>query len=593
MNAPRPLAPAASGEIADTLRELRPYFVRCTWFTVIASVLTLVSSWYMLEVYDRVVNSRNAFTLLMLTLVVLAAFALMQVLEWAHSEEMREAGNAFDGKIRDRVFNAAFEANLRKLPGGTPQPLIDLRTLREFLGSGLVRSVMEVPVALIFLLVLYAIQPMLALVGLLGAAAQALIAWMNERSTQPPLSAANRHALAAQQYADGTIRNAQVIEAMGMLRDIHSRWFSKQSEFLKLQVVASDRAGVYTALSKFLQTTLSSALLGLGAYLLLNQQMTGGGGMIIIASIIGGRVLQPLVGVVTQWRSGINARDAHSRLASLLTAVPAKPNAMSLPAPRGRFTAENLIVAAPNTQTPILKGVSFALNPGEVLAVIGPSACGKTSLARAMMGLWPSVGGKARLDGADIHAWGKEELGPHVGYLPQGVELFDGTIAENIARFGDIDMIKVEAAARIVGVHDLIDSLPEGYETDVGSDGARLSGGQRQRIGLARALYGDPRFIVLDEPNSSLDEAGEAALLAAIRDAKARGTTVVVITHRINLVTAADKVLLMRDGAVQLFGPRDEVTAALAKANQEAAARAQRIAAQPTHAGRAAPEIAS
>jgi ATP-binding cassette subfamily C exporter for protease/lipase len=376
---------------------------------------------------------------------------------------------------------------------------------------------------------------------------------------------------------------------MGMLKDIHRRWYGKQKEFLDLQVVASDRAGVYTSISKFLQTSISSGMLGLGAWLTLTQQMTGGGGMIIIGSIIGGRVMQPLVQVVTQWRVAVNARDALARLEALLTAVPKKVKGMPLPPPRGRLTAENLIVGAPNMQAPILKGVSFGINAGEVLAVIGPSACGKTTLARAITGLWPSVGGKARLDGADVHAWNKEELGPNIGYLPQGVELFEGTVAENIARFGEIDMIKVEAAAQSVGVHEFILSLPQGYDTEIGPEGARLSGGQRQRVGLARALYGDPRFIVLDEPNSSLDESGEAALLNAIKEAKARGTTVVTITHRVNLVMAADKVLVLRDGTVQLFGPRDEVAAALAKANQEAAARTQ----QQAPAGRITPEIAA
>jgi ATP-binding cassette subfamily C exporter for protease/lipase len=591
MNAPRPNAPAS--EVRAALAKLRPFFVRSAWFSTIASLLVLGSSWYMLEVYDRVVNSRSITTLVMLTIAVLTCYAVMEILEWAHGEEMREAGLAFDASMRNRVLTAAFGANLRKLPGGNSQPLSDLRTLREFLPSPVLRAVMESPMAVVFLFVLLWIHPYLALAGLFGAVAQTLVTWMNERATQPPLSAANRNAIAAQQYADGTIRNAQVIEAMGMLRDIHKRWFAKQSEFLQLQVQASERAGVYTAISKFFQTVLSSGLLGIGAYLLLQRELAGGAGMIIIASIIGGRVLQPLVQVVSQWRAVVQARDALTRLDVLLASVPQKPASMSLPAPRGKFNAENLLVAAPGAQVPILKGVTFALNPGDVLAVIGPSACGKTTLARAIIGLWPSMGGKARLDGADVHAWDKGELGPHIGYLPQGIELFDGTIAENIARFGEVDMLKVEAAARQAGLHEFISALPDGYETEVGSEGARLSGGQRQRVGLARAMYGDPSFLVLDEPNSSLDDAGEAALMAAIRAMKQRGATIVVITHRASLVNVADLVLLMRDGSVQIFGPRDEVTAALARASQEAAARAQQAAAQQNAAARAVPGLAT
>lgn len=569
-----------SSELRDAFGPLRPYFVKSAWFGVVAGLLVLMPSWYMLEVYDRVVNSRSHMTLLMLTLLVLAAYVVMEILEWAHNEEMREAGLVLDRLMGDRIFTASFEANLKHIPGGTTQPLNDLRTVRDFLPSPLLKSLIDAPVALVFLVLIFAISPVLGYAGLVGAIAQTFVAWLNERSTQPPLSAANRSSFAAQQYADGTLRNAQVIEAMGMLGDIHKRWIAKQREFLGLQALASERAGVYTAISKFLQTVMASLLLGLGAWLLLRNQLNGGAAMMIVGSILGGRVLQPLVQIVTQWRTAVNARDAFHRLESLLTAVPVKPDSMELPVPRGRLVAENIIAIAPGTQTPILRGVTFGLNPGEVLAVIGPSASGKTTLARVLAGIWPSAGGKARLDGADVHAWDKNELGPHVGYLPQGVELFDGSLAENIARFGQMEKAKVENAARAVGLHEFIMALPQGYDTEVGPEGARLSGGQRQRVGLARALYGDPVFVVLDEPNSSLDETGEAALAAAIAEYKARGTTFVVITHRTSLMGVSDKVLLLRDGSAQAFGPRDEVLAALQKAAQEAAAKAQAAAQQ-------------
>jgi ATP-binding cassette subfamily C exporter for protease/lipase len=488
---------------------------------------------------------------------------------------MTTAGLELDRRIGNRIFDASFAANLKRLPGGTTQSFSDLKVLRDFLPSPLLRSIVELPVALVFLVIVSIVNPWLGVAALVGAILQTLVTWLNERSTQPPLSEANRASFVAQQYADGSLRNAQVIEAMGMLADIHGRWLKKQREFLGLQARASESAGVFTAISKFLQTVMSSLLLGLGALLLLRNELNGGGGMLVVGWILGGKVLQPLVQIVMQWRSGVAARDAYARLDALLTAVPGKSNAMTLPAPRGRLSAESLLVPAPGTQTPIIRNANFQLNPGDVLAVIGPSASGKTTLARVLTGVWPSLAGKARLDGVDIHTWDKSELGPHVGYLPQGVELFDGTVAENIARFGEVDMIKVEAAARAVGLHEFILSLPQGYESELGPEGARLSGGQRQRVGLARALYGDPVFVVLDEPNSSLDDAGDAALADAILQAKARGTTFVVITHRTSLLKACDKILLMRDGTQQAFGPRDEVMAALAKANQEAAARAQ------------------
>ncbi|OYU45501.1 MAG: hypothetical protein CFE44_07150 [Burkholderiales bacterium PBB4] len=291
---------------------------------------------------------------------------------------------------------------------------------------------------------------------------------------------------------------------------------------------------------------------------------------------MGGRVLAPLVQVVTQWRGVVNVRDAWARLDQLLVAIPPRLPTMSLPAPKGFLQVENIIAGAPNNPQAILRGVNFNLAPGEVLAVVGPSAAGKTTLARLLVGSWPTASGKVRLDGADIFSWDKAELGPHIGYLPQGVELFDGTLAENIARFGKVEMAKVRAAATSVGLHEFISQLPQGYDSPVGNEGALLSGGQRQRVALARAIYGDPVFVVLDEPNSSLDEAGDAALSSAIVELKARGTTFVVMTHRTSILAVSDKMLLLRDGQMQAFGPRDDVIAAINKANAQATSTAVR-----------------
>lgn len=576
----RPGLPGAAqrSELWQTLQPLRPYFVRSIWFTVIATLLQLASTGYMMEVYGRVVNSRSHITLLMLTLLVLFVWLIMELLEWAHSAEMHHAGLAFDKATNARVFRLAFEANLRRVPGGSAQTITDLRTVREIFKSPVITAIMESPVSFVFLILIFAISPVLGWVAVATAVLQLAIALLNERSTQPPLTAANRSAIEAQQTADASLRNAQVIEAMGMLRNVHQRWFAKQREFLNRQAIASDKAGIYSSLSKLLQLVTTSGLLGLSTWLFMHNMLNGGASMMIISSILGGLMLKPLVQVVAQWRNLVNARDAWRRLSTLMAALPPKPEAMPLPPPRGAVTAEALVAVAPGTQASILRGVSFALNPGEVLAVIGPSAAGKTTLARVLAGLWPSMGGKARLDGVDLFTWDKAELGPHVGYLPQDVELFDGSIADNIARFGDTDLRQVQDAARAVGLHEFIESLPEGYDTDVGPEGARLSGGQRQRIGLARALYGHPVFVLLDEPNSSLDEAGDAILNQAIARYKAQGTTFIVITHRTGLLKVVDKILLLRDGQTQAFGPRDDVLAALQKAQQGAA---QPGAAQP------------
>ncbi|OIP14799.1 MAG: type I secretion system permease/ATPase [Comamonadaceae bacterium CG_4_10_14_0_8_um_filter_57_29] len=565
-------------ELRQAVSDLNPFFKQAAWFSLFSSLLVLAPSGYMLEVYDRVVNSRSHMTLAMETLLVLAAFVLMEVLEWVRSEVMHEASLAFDRKLSSRIFSAIFEANLKRMPGGTAQPMNDFRSVRDFLHTPVLLALMEAPVSLVFLILIFAISPVLGWAAVVAAVLQTFVGWLNERSTQPPLMAANRSASAAQQYADGTLRNAQVIESMGMLRDIHQRWISKQQEFLGLQAQASDHAGFYQAIGKFLQNTVSSMLLGLGAWLLLRNELNGGAAYMIVGSILGGRVLAPLVQIVAQWQTVVTVRGAYNRLDNLLASVPLRPAGMPLPAPQGQLMVENIMASAPGNQVPILKGISFGLQPGEVLAVVGPSASGKTTLARLLVGLWPAMNGKVRLDGADVFTWNKAELGPYLGYLPQGVELFDGSVAENIARFGAVDMTKVEAAARAVGLHEFILAQPQGYDSSVGREGAKLSGGQRQRVALARAIYGKPAFVVLDEPNSSLDEQGDAALGNAISQLSASGTTFVVMTHRTSVLAVANKMLVLRDGQAQMFGPRDDVLKALneaaAKARQPATASA-------------------
>jgi ATP-binding cassette subfamily C exporter for protease/lipase len=438
---------------------------------------------------------------------------------------------------------------------------------------------MEAPVSLVFVGLMFAISPVLGWSAVVGSLVQVFVGWINDRSTRPPLVSANRCAIEAQQYADAALRNSQVIESMGMLQDVHRRWMGKRRDFLQREAVASDRAGAYQAVSKFLQVTVGSLLLGLGAWLLLKNQLNGGAGMMVVGSILGGRALAPLVQLVTQWRAVVNACDAWRRLDSLLNAIAPRPDAMSLPPPKGTLQVESLVAGAPGNGPAILKNVAFGLAPGEVLAVVGPSAAGKTTLARLIVGLWPAASGKVRLDGADVFAWDKSELGPHIGYLPQDVELIEGTLAENIARFGEVRPSKVKAAALAVDLHAYITSLPLGYDSPIGPEGTVLSGGQRQRVALARAIYGEPALVVLDEPNSSLDDTGDAALAAAILNLKARGTTFVVMTHRTSVLAVADKMLVLCDGAMQAFGARDEVLAALRQATEQAADRARKAVA--------------
>ena len=565
-------------ELTRAIEPIKPEILKAIGFSTVISLLALAPTAYMLEVYDRVVNSRSGVTLVMLTMMVVLAYGVMEILEKVRGALLRASGVRLDEQLSARIYGAMFQGFLKRQIGGSLQAMNDLKTVREFLFNPALLAVMEAPVALVALVLIFAISPVLGWSAVVGAIAQMSVAWFNEKATRAPLLEANRAAIGAQQFADASLRNAHVMESMGMLDAVHERWQKRQREFLMLQAKASEGAGLWTAMSKLVQQIMGSLLLGLGAWLLLGNALNGGSSMMIIGSVLGGRVLAPLGQVVAQWNSVVNFRGAWSRLEALLVAMPPKLDAMPLPAPKGLLTVEGLMAGAPGQNVPIIRGIQLALMPGEVLAVVGPSASGKTTLARMLVGLWPAMSGKVRLDGADVHAWDKSELGPYVGYLPQGVELLEGTVAENISRFGDLDMAQVEAAAKLVGLHDLILALPDGYNTAIGRDGAVLSGGQRQRVGLARALYGKPVFVVLDEPNSSLDEAGDAALAAAIAALKQLGTTFVVMTHRTSILGVADKMLLMRDGAQQMFGPRDEVLKAL-QPQAPAQAQVQQVAA--------------
>ena len=575
MNAVTSPRPAGSGPGAVPPSELRLAFAAQgrTWrrvfgFSVAAGLLTLAPSVYMLEVYGRAVDSANLTTLAMLTVAVLGAYVVMEALDWVRTSLLHEAGIEADRSVSPRLFSMLFDSRYAGRTGASGlQPMHDWRTVREFVESPFVLAAMDVPVATLFLVLVFAIDAALGWLTVAGAIVQVGIAWATERSTQPPLREANRSAMAAQQFADASLRNVEVVEALGMLPDLHGRWMERQREFLAQQARASLAAGALQSAARMVQQVMGSALLGFSAWLAMTGGLAGGPAMMIVASIIGGRVLSPLVQMVAQWRLVVNARDAWGRLDAFMSAMPRREPAMPLPAPQGRLTVEQLVAGPPPLpgQTPVahLRGIQFSLQPGEVLAVIGPSGAGKTTLARLLVGFWPAMSGKVRLDGVDVHGWDKEELGPHVGYLPQGVEIFDGTLAENVARFGEVEPGRIDAALRAAGLESFVASLPQGADTRIGRDGVVLSGGQRQRVALARALYGDPALLVLDEPDASLDTAGDEALAQALRDLKGRGATVVIVTHRAGLLALTDRVLLLHEGVQQAFGPTAEVMAAL------------------------------
>jgi len=557
-------------ELQAGVASVRAHLWRAFGFGLCASVLGLAPSWYMLEVYDRVLNSRSSFTLLMLSVAVLLAYALIQAQEWARTALMRTAGEAFDRALRPRIFHAALAASRSRGVGGGAQALADLRSVREFFDSPVLVAVFESPTVLVFLVLLLVISPWLALVAVTAALLQCLIGWLNERATGETLRQANRRSVGAQLYAEQLLHNAQVVQAMGMVGAVHRRWLDGQREALALQQAASQAAGNWQAGGRLLQNIVSSGLLGLSCWLLLNGHLNGGAGMLVVAGILGGRALAPFIQVVTRWQAVIHALEAWSRLAQLLKAHPAATPGMPLPAPAGAVAVEHVSVNAPGSGLPLLRDLHFMLQPGDALAVVGPSSAGKTTLARVLLGLWPAHSGKVRLAGADVSTWDKSELGPHLGYLPQGVELLDGSLAANICRFGAIDPQRLQAVIEETGLGPFVQELPQGLDTPVGPAGAVLSGGQRQRVGLARALYGEPALVVLDEPNAHLDEAGDTALVRAIESRKRQGTTFVVITHRSSVLAACDKLLLLQEGRQQAFGPRDEVLAAISQASARA-----------------------
>ncbi len=560
-------------EIALALIEFKGAFRTVGIFSAIINVIMLVPALYMLQVFDRVLSSRNETTLLMLTVMVLGAYLLMNALEFIRSFVLIRLGARLDMKLNKRVYTAAFEQNLKQDGGNAGQALHDLTNIRQFLtGNGLF-AFFDAPWFPIYLAVIYLFSPLLGMFALGGTVILIVLAYVNEVITKKPLAEASNMAVASGNLATNNLRNAEVISAMGMLPNLMSRWFKLHGQFLRLQAEASEKAGIVSALTKFVRMSMQSLILGLGALLVLDGKITPG--MMIVGSILMGRATAPVDQLIGIWKNWSSTRSAYQRLVKLLEANPASEAGMPLPKPVGRVSVEAVTAAPPGSPVAVIKNLSFAIAPGDVLGIIGPSGSGKSTLARLLVGVWPSAVGKVRLDGADVYHWNKEELGPNIGYLPQDIELFAGTVSENIARFGEIDAEKVILAAKRAGVHDMILHFPHGYDTPLGDGGGGLSGGQKQRLGLARAMYDDPSLIVLDEPNSNLDDVGEQALVAAINDLRGRGKTIVLITHRTSALSTTNKLLLLRDGMAQLFGPSSQVLAELAKMNQQQSQQTQ------------------
>ena len=550
-------------ELAASFNDVKSYFIYAGLFSAAVNLLMLVPVIYMLQVYDRVVSSGSYSTLAMLTLLMVALTAALGGFEWVRSMILIAASNRIEKNLRRRVSDATFKRAL--LTGGAvsnSQPLSDLSSLRQFLtGNGLF-AFFDAPWFPIYVFVMFMFHPLFGYAAIFAGIVMVALAYTTEKVTSKKLQDANSQSNWINNQVNGTLKNSEVIAAMGMADDLRHRQEKRFDQVLTLQTDASRSAGLLQSLSKTFRMVMQSLLLGLGALLALRQEISPG--MMIAGSLLLGRALAPIDMLVGTWKGFTLARGQYDRLGQLLNQIPKDADTMSLPAPTGKLSAEQVIVVPPGSKNIVVRGVNMELNAGEALGIVGPSASGKSCLARALLGIWPTYSGKVRLDGADIFAWDRTELGPYIGYLPQDIELFDGSISENICRFGDVDPDKVVEAARTAGVHDLILHLPQGYDTVIGGSGGILSGGQRQRIGLARAIYGSPKYLVLDEPNSNLDDQGERELVEAIRRIKSEGATVIIITHRTMVLQCVDKILVMRDGAASHFGPRDQVLAALA-----------------------------
>ncbi|KAA2215000.1 type I secretion system permease/ATPase [Teichococcus oryzae] len=547
---------ASDTPLARAMATCRRDFVAVGLFSGVVNLLQLTVSLYMMQVFDRVLATRSTDTLLFLTLIAVSALLLLAILEAVRGSVMQRAAGWIEARVAPEGFERALEAQLRGRPYRM-EALRDLGFCRSWLGSPGALAVYDVPWVPIYLAAIFLLHPVMGFIALGGAVLLFILTMLNEYTTSALLKQASNAVMMSQRRADAVARNAEVIDSMGMTPAVMTRWRRSVAETMVPQEKAAARAAVLLSLTKFLRLVVQIAILGAGAYLVLNQQLTAGAS--IAGSIIMGRALAPVEQLIGGWKGLVQARQALKRLQVFLALPRLRPPGLPLPTPTGLLTAERVSYALPGQNVPIIKGVAFGLKPGESLAVIGPSAAGKTTLIRLLIGTLQPTAGSVRLDGADVYTWKRDDFGRHVGYLPQDVELFDGTVFSNIARMGEAEPEAVFAAAKLAGCHDMILRLRDGYDTEIGDGGQHLSGGQRQMIGLARALFGEPKLVVLDEPNSNLDGDSEAALQRALEGLKARGCTVVLVSHRPQLVQGVDKVLLLKDGAVEMFGPRAEV----------------------------------
>jgi ATP-binding cassette subfamily C exporter for protease/lipase len=547
--------------LTSTLWGFRREFFLVGIFSMVANVLMLSPTLYMLQVYDRVLASRSELTLVAISLLTLLLFAVMGFAEWFRSRLLVRSGVRLDEQLSTQVFNSSFEAHLSQSGAAPSRAFGDLIQIRQFLTGNGIFAFFDAPWAPIYMAVLFFLHPWLGVLGIVFALVLAALAGFGHRHTLAPSEAATKANAEAGSFLQSKLRNAEVLESMGMIRNLQARWNERHQSFLDRNSEAQQLTHRVTAYSKFIRYSQQSLALGVGALLVIDGQLSPGG--MIAANVLMSRALAPIDMIVGSWRQFIGMRAAFTRLELLLLDFPPRDPAFKRVSPSGSIALNQVFAMAPGRADPILKDININVSAGTVTAVLGPSGSGKSTLARVLVGIWPDVAGDVLLDDLPVSGWNRVELGPHIGYLPQDIELLEGSIAENIARFGTVDPEQVIAAAQSAGLHEMILRFPKGYDTPIGEAGNLLSGGQRQRIGLARAIYGNPMLVVLDEPNANLDDAGETALFKTVQELKGNGKTVFLITHRPGAIAVADMLLVLQDGHVQAHGPRDAVVAAL------------------------------
>jgi ATP-binding cassette, subfamily C, bacterial exporter for protease/lipase len=557
-------------DLSSVLWSLRREFAVVGIFSMVVNLLMLTPTIYMLQVYDRVLLSQSHMTLLVVSLICLFLFAVMAFSEWSRSILLVRTGVKLDQLLSHRVFKGTFLAYLNPSDSSPAKAFTDLTAVRQFLTGNGVFAFFDSPWVPIYIGVLFLLHPWLGWAALFFAVVQASIAWFGHRLSKQVQLTSSRSQAETQGFLSSKMRNVDVLVSMGMLGGLYRRWQLKQHKTLVLAGQAQDKTGSLTAVSKFVRYTQQSFSLGIGAWLVVIGEISPGA--MIAANVLMTRALAPIDLLVSTWPSFLTTKDAFERLRQLLMLSPAGRTEVMKTRPLGKLTVENVVISLPGRKVPVVNDVSFTTLPGTVTVVLGPSGSGKSTLARAMMGIGPMLqSGRVLLDDTPITDWTRESLGPFVGYLPQDIELFDGTVAENIARIGQVDSGAVIAAAEAAGLHQMILRFPKGYDTPMGQAGQFLSGGQRQRIGLARALYGNPALLVLDEPNANLDDEGEKALLDAMQLLKNQGASVVLISHRAGVLAVADRVVILQDGKLVASGPRDAVLEAMKKQKEAAA----------------------